>query len=159
MLPDTSKLHTKIILTIDGPMKRFPTKDGERERFDITFTDGYKAEFCPLVGVTTEMPKSGQQYTFKIKHRGGKGDEIEPAYVESQARDLGAGKSSVVNMNGHPAITALNGAIKLAEIRASVAKSPVPGGLDDNGESVLTGDVLTDADRLLEWLLMKQNNC
>lgn len=158
MLPDISKLHTKTILTIEGPTKRFPTKDGERERFDITFSDGYKAEFCPLVGITQNIPKSGQEFTFKIKHRGAKGDEIERAYVETQARDLSQGRA-VVNMNGHPAVTALNNAVKLAEIRAGTQKSSVPGGLDKNGESVLTGDVLVDADRLLDWLLMKQNNC
>lgn len=157
MFPDISKLHTKTILTVDGPLKQFTTKDGQRERFDIKFTDGYVGEYCPLVGVTQEIPKSGQEFTFKIKHRGPKGDEIEKAHVETQNRDLPPGRQ-VVNMNGHPAVTALNAAVKLAELKAAGKSGSVPGGLSD-GESVLTSEVLQDAEMMLDWLLMKQNNC
>lgn len=150
MFPDISKLHTKTILTIEGPVKQFPTKAGLRERFDITFTDSYKAEYCPLVGQTQDLPKSGQEFTFKIVHRGAKGDEIDKAFVEAQApASNGYSSSKVVNMNGHPAVTALNAAIKMAEINNEILKP----------EKTLPSDVLETADMMLDWLLMKQNNC
>lgn len=148
MLIDVTRLHTKTILTINGPMKRFPTKDGERERFDIAFTDGYKCEYCPLVAPVQNIPKSGQEITFKVKHRGPKGDEIELAQVESQnspAQDV-SGPVRVFSMSGHPATIALQTAIKLAEIN-----------MQQNGKQSMPSEVMEDADAFHEWLLMKAN--
>lgn len=151
MYPDVTKLHTKVILVINGPIKQFPTKEGTRERFDIEFTDGYKAEYCPLIGVNIEIPKSGQEFTFKIRHRGPKGDEIEAAHVETQApTQTGQPDGKIVNMNGHPAVTALNGAIKIAEINKDILQRE---------KTALASDILEDADMLYEWLIMKANNC
>lgn len=145
MLIDQTKLHTKTILTIDGPMKQFPTKDGIRERFDILFTDRYKAEFCPLVATVRDLPKSGQEIHFKVKHRGVKGDEIELAIEEARPGVLNETTSRVFNINGHPAITALNGAVKLHEIKSKDKKD------------LMASDILEDAEVLYEWLLIKAN--
>ncbi len=144
MLIDQTKLHTMTVLTCTGPMKQFPTKDGVRERFDIVFKEGYKAEFCPLVAEVSQIPISGQTITFKVKHRGNKGDEIELAAVEGQRSPVDSSNTGrYVSMNGHPANIALSGALRAAELKKT----------EEN--PIVLSDILDDADSIYDWLLRK----
>lgn len=147
MFIDQTRLHTKTVLTLDGPLKTFNSKEGPRQKFNIVFSDGYKAEFCPLVSETINLPKSGQDFCFKVRHRNEKGDEIEKATVEGAANPFKDG-TPIITMNGHPATIALNAALKHAEINTA----------GKEGESRLSvSDVLADADMYLEWLFQKSN--
>lgn len=147
MLIDISRVHTKVISVINGPIKKYTSREGVRERFDITFTDDYKAEYCPLVQQVMNLPKAGQSMTFKVKHHGQLGDEIELAEMErpisAEPGNVAAGR--IFSMNGHPATIALQAATKLAEI-----KHP-------KGAGIINSDVLDDAEVFYEWLSMKAN--
>lgn len=152
---DMDKIHTKTVASVKGPVKQIPTRDGVRIRYDVKFTDGYLGEFCPLVGQNEELPKGGEEFTFRVKHRNFNGDEIEratpPQAGNADMRITEQGRR-VVNMNGHPAITALNGAIRIAEMNQGQL---IPGGL---GKEILPSDVLTTAETLLDWLMRKNNS-
>lgn len=153
MLIDQLKIHTKTVQHVAGPTKRFPTKEGERERYDIMFGDGYKCEYCPLVAPVIDIPKVGQQITFKVKYRGGKGDEIEILKIETNdgpATDA-ALPGRIYSMSGHPASIALSSAVKFAELKLKEGEK-APDGL-------LLSEMLEDADGIYDWLLMKANGC
>lgn len=147
MLIDIGKLHTKTIATINGPQKQFNSKEGLREKYKIFFSDGYEAEICPLVHGNEIIPKSGYQYTFRVKHRGQFGDEIEAAQVETKPNSDIPGDKRIVSMSGHPATTAINAAVKLWEVKAATGLL--------KGKEVNASDILEDADVMLEWLRMK----
>lgn len=142
---DPTRAHTKTIKGVDGPKKTFNTKEGERQKFDILFSDGYEAEFCPLVHEVTQIPRIGQTVTFSVKHSGRYGDEIE--IVPSGREDgmsvaPGKNQGPIVSMGGHPATIALRAAVDVAAI---CAKDGV----------VVMDDLFSEADRIYEWLIRK----
>jgi hypothetical protein len=141
---DQTKLHQKTILNIEGPLKNFDTSDGARQKFVVSFNDGYKAEFCPLVADVNNLPKSGQSIYFRVKHRGKFGDEIELASVEG-AKTVNKETAFIHSMSGHPSTIALNAAVRLAEINHTQA-------------DVMPSEVISDAEMFYEWLIKKSQN-
>lgn len=67
--PDLSVQHIKTVSSISDPEKRFRSKEGEREKYRMEFTDGYKAEFCPLVHGISYIPHVGDKVAFSIRYR------------------------------------------------------------------------------------------
>ncbi len=143
-LIDITKLHQKTILSINGPLKTFNTSEGTRQKFDIKFSDGYEAEFCPLVAEVKDLPKSGQEIYFRVKHRGKFGDEIELASVEGTSA-VSKETAFIHSMSGHPSTIALNAAVRLAEVNHKQA-------------DVLPSEVIEDAEMFYEWLIKKSQN-
>lgn len=148
-LIDITKLHKKTVLTIEGPKKRFSSTEGTREKFALKFVDGYEAEFCPLVAAIEPLPKSGQEITFKVKHRGNFGDEIELAQVEGNEHYKPSLGNAIISMNGHPATIALNAAVKIKEMMRSGEGAGIKSNI------AIKSDVLDIADSIHEWLLNK----
>lgn len=138
---DTMREHTKRIAGMNGPIKKFPTKEGEREKYDIIFTDGYECEYCPLIHEVKPLPKIGQEIIFKVRHSGQYGDEIE--ILSGPAATAGPGKTQgpIVSMGGHPASIAIRAAVDLAAISGK--------------HTLILDDVFSEADKIYEWLIRK----
>lgn len=150
-VPAEKSLHKKIIKDIVDKQKKFSSKEGDRSKFVIEFTDGYKAEYCPLVGQPWSY-KIGDEATFKIRFRKEFGDEIDfiingGQFVQNGSIQNGSAtpdsKLTPFNMHGHPASLALMAAkdIRVAKLVR----------LDDADLK----SMLKEADEIFRWLVEK----
>lgn len=108
-LPDQNRLTTLVVTDIINCNKKFSSKEGEKEKFTIVFEQGYKAEYCPLVGkFDTELIRPNQRTTFKVVIRKQFGDEIEPVRMDTDIRDVANNSPKrIITMQGHPATIAI----------------------------------------------------
>jgi hypothetical protein len=144
---DLTRTHTKRISMIQDTGKEFAAtkKSGTCRRFNLTFDDGYKAEYCPVIGQYDQNVKSGSTITFRIIHRGNYGDEIEPVAAAGAQPPAGpAPRPTTTNLNIHPATIALGLSIRYhAEVKQD--------------KSAELSDVFAKAEEIMEWLDRKTN--
>lgn len=143
--PDEHRLHTFEVNEVEGPLKTFRSKDGEKEKYLIKFKDhGYEAEFCPLIGTFSSFKiEPGKRLCFRIVYRKEYRDEIEPATVAEQETD--APQARAYSMVGHPANLALKAATDFNVAKVGKSKEG----------TIKVSDLLADADSIYDWLTKK----
>jgi hypothetical protein len=128
-------VHTGIVDRVIRTEKVFNSNAGMRRKWDIQFKDGYKGEYLlePDRSVQDDFIV-GQKVNFIVRFNSPKGDIIDITKQESTP-----GKTLVTSMAGHPAVYAMDFAIKLGTLNAWGYE-----------------DTIKRADDMLNWLLSKR---
>lgn len=157
--PDITKAHSFEVLRLVDKDKIFPSQEGQKMKYIIEFTNGYVAEYCPLVsaGVDSRIIP-GVDLTFRIIHRKDFGDEIAPYTItqrDIQNKPDAAVIGKTIAMNGHPATIALLTAKDLTIAKLSKMQPPAQGE-DDTFDAI--SETLESADIIYGWLIGKAEN-